>query len=184
MRRKSPVAHRIAAAVAVSLLLGWWGWSPRDRPDRDTVRVTFLDVGQGDAAVVELPDGPTVLIDGGATFERFDMGRNVVGPFLWNRGIRTIDRVIGTHPQVDHIGGLAWILRHFPTGQYWGTVLREVRRFTGGWKTRWRLGGSPSMWRRKATPSSIRGRAVCSSSARRPAPHPWRLRLAARRGRQ
>lgn len=129
MRRKSPIAHRLAAAVAVSLLLGWWGWSPRDRPGRDAVRVTFLDVGQGDAAVVELPDGRTVLIDGGATAERFDMGRNVVGPFLWNRGIRTIDRVIGTHPQVDHVGGLAWILRHFPIGQYWGNGVTRSEAF-------------------------------------------------------
>ncbi len=120
MRRQSSVASRIAAVVTIVLLLAWWGWSPRERPDGETVRVTFLDVGQGDATVVELPDGRTVLIDGGATSERFDMGHHVVGPFLWNRGVRSIDHVIGTHPQVDHVGGLAWILRHFPVGQYWG----------------------------------------------------------------
>ncbi len=129
MRRQSSVAYRIAAAVAVLLLLGWWSWSPRDRPDGDAVRVTFLDVGQGDAAVVELPEGRTVLIDGGGTSERFDMGRNVVGPFLWNRGVRTIDRVIGTHPQVDHVGGLAWILRHFPVSQYWGNGVARSEAF-------------------------------------------------------
>ncbi len=129
MRRQSSVASRIAAAIAIALLLGWWGWSPRGRPDGETVRVTFLDVGQGDAAVVELPDGRTVLIDGGATSERFDMGRNVVGPFLWNRGIRTIDHVIGTHPQVDHVGGLAWILRHFTVGQYWGNGVARTEVF-------------------------------------------------------
>jgi competence protein ComEC len=89
--------------------------------DGDHFRVTFLDVGQGDSAVIELPDGQVVLIDGGATYERFDMGRAVVAPFLWNRGIRTIDQVIGTHPQLDHVGGLAWIVRHFTVKHYWGS---------------------------------------------------------------
>jgi competence protein ComEC len=89
-------------------------------PDGEHFRVTFLDVGQGDSAVVELPDGQVLLIDGGATYERFDMGRGVVAPFLWNRGIRTIDHVIGTHPQLDHVGGLAWVVRHFTVKHYWG----------------------------------------------------------------
>jgi len=50
--------------------------------DGDYFRVTFLDVGQGDSAVIELPDGQVVLIDGGATYERFDMGRAVVAQFF------------------------------------------------------------------------------------------------------
>jgi competence protein ComEC len=89
--------------------------------DGDSFRVTFLDVGQGDSAVIELPDGQVVLIDGGSAYERFDMGRAVVAPFLWNRGIRTIDQVIGTHPQLDHVGGLAWVVRHFLVKHYWGS---------------------------------------------------------------
>ena len=103
------------------MILLWWAWSPRIFLDGDHFRVTFLDVGQGDSAVIELPDGQVVLIDGGATYERFDMGRAVVAPFLWNRGIRTIDQVIGTHPQLDHVGGLAWVVRHFVVKQYWGS---------------------------------------------------------------
>ena len=102
-------------------MLLWWAWSPRMFLDGDHFRVTFLDVGQGDSAVIELPDGQVVLIDGGATYERFDMGRAVVAPFLWNRGIRTIDQVIGTHPQLDHVGGLAWVVRHFSVKRYWGS---------------------------------------------------------------
>ena len=65
--------------------------------DDDRFRITFLDVSQGDSAVLELPGGEVVLIDGGASYERFDMGRSVVAPYLWNRGIRTIDYVIATH---------------------------------------------------------------------------------------
>ncbi|NWF72022.1 MAG: DNA internalization-related competence protein ComEC/Rec2 [Nitrospirae bacterium] len=119
--RVGSVVFRLAAGAGVLVLLLWWAWSPRMFPDGEHFRVTFLDVGQGDSAVVELPDGQVVLIDGGATYERFDMGRGVVAPFLWNRGIRTIDQVIGTHPQLDHVGGLAWVARHFTVKNYWGS---------------------------------------------------------------
>ena len=114
-------AFRFAAGAGLLLVLLWWAWSPRMFLDGDHFRVTFLDVGQGDSAVVELPDGQVVLIDGGAAYERFDMGRAVVAPFLWNRGIHAIDQVIGTHPQLDHVGGLAWVVRHFIVKRYWGS---------------------------------------------------------------
>jgi len=120
-QRVGGVAFRWTVSTGVLLVLLWWAWSPRMFLDGDHFRVTFLDVGQGDSAVIELPDGQVVLIDGGATYERFDMGRAVVAPFLWNRGIRTIDQVIGTHPQLDHVGGLAWVVRHFVVKQYWGS---------------------------------------------------------------
>lgn len=120
-QRVGLVAIRWGIGAGMLLVLLWWAWSPRMFPDGDRFRVTFLDVGQGDSAVVELPDGQVVLIDGGATYERFDMGRGVVAPFLWNRGIRTIDQVIGTHPQLDHVGGLAWVVRHFNVQHYWGS---------------------------------------------------------------
>jgi competence protein ComEC len=121
-QRVGSAAVRLTAGAGVLLILLWWVWSPRMFfLDRDQFRVTFLDVGQGDSAVVELPDGQVVLIDGGAAYERFDMGRGVVAPFLWNRGIHTIDQVIGTHPQLDHVGGLAWVVRHFTVKSYWGS---------------------------------------------------------------
>ena len=120
-QRVGSAVFRLAAGAGVLLVLLWWAWSPRILLDGDHFRVTFLDVGQGDSAVVELPDGQVVLIDGGATYERFDMGRGVVAPFLWNRGIYAIDQVIGTHPQLDHVGGLAWVVRHFMVKSYWGS---------------------------------------------------------------
>jgi competence protein ComEC len=119
--RSERVFFRMTAGAGVTLLLLWWIWSPRILLDGDRFRVTFLDVGQGDSAVIEWPDGRVVVIDGGATYERFDMGRRVVAPYLWNRGIRTIDHMVGTHPQLDHVGGLAWLLRHFSVKHYWGT---------------------------------------------------------------
>lgn len=120
---------RAVAMACVVVLLGWWCWSPHVHGNGDQLRVTFLDVGQGDATVLELPDGRTILIDGGATYERFDMGRGVVGPYLWNRGVRRLDLVLGTHPQLDHVGGLAWVLRHFPAQAYWGTGIAREETF-------------------------------------------------------
>lgn len=120
-QRVGSAAFRLAAGTGVLSIVLWWAWSPRMFLDGDRFRVTFLDVGQGDSAVIELPDGQVVLIDGGATYERFNMGRGVVAPFLWNRGIYAIDQIIGTHPQLDHVGGLAWIVRHFSVKSYWGS---------------------------------------------------------------
>ncbi len=119
----------MAGAAVVLGLIGWWGWSPRSGLDGDHWRVTFLDVGQGDSALLELPDGTTVLVDGGARYERFDMGRSVIGPFLWNRGIRHLDHVIGTHPQLDHVGGLIWIVRHIHVGRYWSSGTTRDEQF-------------------------------------------------------
>ena len=101
----------------------------RSLSDGEILRVTFLDVGQGDASVLELPDGQTVLIDGGAAYDTLDMGRTVVAPYLWDRGIRRLDHVIATHPQLDHVGGLPWILRSFEIGQYWGNGIARDEPF-------------------------------------------------------
>ena len=120
---------RTGGCTLVLVILCWWIWSPRVGGDGDRWRVTFLDVGQGDSAVIELPDGQTVLIDGGARYERFDMGRGVVAPFLWNRGIDHLDHVVGTHQQLDHVGGLTWILRHMSVGRYWGNGVERPERF-------------------------------------------------------
>ncbi|HEX9285009.1 MAG TPA: DNA internalization-related competence protein ComEC/Rec2 [Nitrospirales bacterium] len=109
---------RIAAVLAAGVLL-IWVWSPRDLPASGTVRVTFLDVGQGDAALIETPDGRTMLIDGGSASDRYDMGQVVVAPLLWDRGIRRLDVVVATHPQLDHVGGLTFVLRKFQVGELW-----------------------------------------------------------------
>ena len=127
--RPADAAPLLRGAMVMGLLciVAWWLWSPRPFSREGQVRVTFLDVGQGDSTVIELPAGEVILIDGGATYERFDMGRSVVAPFLWNRGIRRIDHVIGTHPQLDHVGGLAWILAHVRVENFWtnGVIRNE-----------------------------------------------------------
>jgi competence protein ComEC len=132
LRKSASPPTRAAAALGMSLIMGWWIWSPRPfQVTGHTLRATFLDVGQGDSAVVELPDGQVVLIDGGAAYDRFDMGRSVVAPYLWNRGIRTINHVIASHPQLDHVGGLPSVIERFTIGHVWSNGLSREEAF---WK--------------------------------------------------
>ncbi len=82
------------------------------------LKVSFLSVGQGDSAFIELPHGKTVLVDGGGMWGS-DIGERVVAPYLWKKRIRTIDILIMSHSDFDHSGGLAFILSHFKVGQIW-----------------------------------------------------------------
>jgi competence protein ComEC len=92
-------------------------WARRHDP---SLRVTFLDVGQGDAAVIEAPGGAVVLVDGGGSFDdSFDTGERIVEPFLRARGISRVDLVALSHPHPDHLNGLRRILRRFPVGALW-----------------------------------------------------------------
>lgn len=79
------------------------------------LRVDFLDVGQGDSALVTMPDGATVLIDGGGS--PFDttrrIGETVVSEYLWWRGLSAVDYVLVTHADADHIDGLNDVLKNF-----------------------------------------------------------------------
>lgn len=83
----------------------------------DNFRITFLDVGQGEAAQIDLPDNKRMLIDGATA--RPDTGRMVIAPFLWAKGIKKIDYVVLSHQHADHSGGLAYILDNFDIGEVW-----------------------------------------------------------------
>jgi len=79
------------------------------------LRVIVLDVGQGNATVVMTPGGRTLLIDGGGFPGRstFDTGRFIIGPFLWRHWIKSIDAVVLSHPQSDHMNGLVFVMENF-----------------------------------------------------------------------
>ena len=83
----------------------------------DNLRVTFLDVGQGESSYILLPDKKTMLIDGG--MNDLDMGRRVVAPYLWANGIKSIDYLVVSHPHPDHYGGLIYIMDNFKVKEIW-----------------------------------------------------------------
>lgn len=83
-------------------------------PEPAVLRVAFLDVGQGDAAVIHLPDGKAVLVDAGAADERYDAGERVILPYLRHCGIRRLYALVVTHPDNDHRGGVRAILDAMP----------------------------------------------------------------------
>jgi competence protein ComEC len=113
----------IVILSALVLAATVWPWV---RPSDGRLRVIFLDVGQGDAALVELPDGRRMLVDGGPGGERrFDVGERVVAPLLWNRAVGSLDAVVMTHPDPDHAGGLAAILRRFRVRELWDNGLPD-----------------------------------------------------------
>jgi competence protein ComEC len=89
--------------------------------------MTVLDIGQGDAIVLELPGKRAVLIDGGGLFDdRFDIGEQVVVPFLLSRWIGHVDLMVLTHPHADHLNGLQAVLRHFPVDEVWDSGQRAA----------------------------------------------------------
>jgi competence protein ComEC len=100
------------------------------RPD-GKFHIDFLDVGQGDAALLTMPDGATLLVDGGGrpninqrnapdgdeepAFQRDtrSIGEGVVSQYLWSRGMDRVDYILATHADADHIDGLNDVARNF-----------------------------------------------------------------------
>jgi competence protein ComEC len=76
----------------------------------------FLDVGQGDAAVIRTPGGHWVLVDAGPAGEGADAGRRVVAPFLQRQGARSLTLAVVSHAHADHLGGLPSVMARLPTG--------------------------------------------------------------------
>lgn len=82
--------------------------------------LTAVDVGQGNAVLIRFPDGRTMLIDGGGFADgSFDIGKNVLAPFLWRERIVRIDTVVLTHPHPDHLQGLLFVLENFRVREAW-----------------------------------------------------------------
>ncbi|MBX7041916.1 MAG: DNA internalization-related competence protein ComEC/Rec2 [Ignavibacteria bacterium] len=80
---------------------------------RQEMCICFLDVGQGDAAVVLTPGGQCIIVDAGSNFRGYDTGERTIAPFLRRKGITDIDLLILTHNHNDHIGGAEYIISNF-----------------------------------------------------------------------
>ncbi|WP_079476865.1 DNA internalization-related competence protein ComEC/Rec2 [Marinococcus halophilus] len=124
MRRQALYLSAAAMLAAVG-----WQWVAPYTDSRGTV--TYLDVGQGDSTVIELPyRRGVVVVDGGGRVsfneveweqqeKPFDPGEAVVAEYLKYRGIRHLDTVVATHGDADHVNGLKYLMEHVPTGELW-----------------------------------------------------------------
>jgi len=148
-RRTPPPPIWLAAAMLAALAA--WGWTLRRRPRLATsaivlvlaltalvvvhpfaarlapgeLELTAIDVGQGDALLLGLPDGSAGLVDAGGLLSyggeapAYDIGDAVVSPYLWSRSIQKLAFVAVTHPDADHLGGAAAVLRNFDVERLW-----------------------------------------------------------------
>jgi len=123
--------HRLKSVALVSqiMLLGIIVFHPLSAGRTDgKLHVDFLDVGQGDSALVTMPDGTTLLIDGGGWpffspairtdegqfgHDARSIGEAVVSEYLWWRGLDSVDYIFATHADADHIDGLNDVARNF-----------------------------------------------------------------------
>jgi competence protein ComEC len=133
-------------------------WTARDAValhDRRTLRVVFFDVGQGDSTLVLLPSRRAILVDAGglpvaplqdpADGPAFDIGERVVSRAARAFGVRSMDTVVLTHGDPDHIGGARSIVRSFRPRSIWEGVpvpvhapLQALSTFTSGTGAEWR----------------------------------------------
>ena len=135
LRMGTKLWWRGSAAVAtltVAAVIATHPFAPSLTPGR--LELTVLDVGQGDSLFVAFPRGHTMLVDAGGEIGSFhadgmrsgiDIGEDVVSPYLWSRGIKSIDVVALTHGHEDHLGGLPAIFANFHVREFW--VGRDVR---------------------------------------------------------
>jgi competence protein ComEC len=119
--------RRILAVVGVLGLLASAAWivvfPPNPQWHPGVFEITAIDVGQGDALLLITPDGKTLLMDAGGmpgnVRSDFDVGEQVVSPYLWSRGIRRLDVVAISHAHSDHLGGMRSVIANFQPRELW-----------------------------------------------------------------
>ncbi len=102
----------LAAALWLALVPAHW---PGGGDDGRTLALHFLNVGQGDGAVIRTPHGHFVVVDAGPKTEAVDAGRRVVVPFLSQQGVAELSAMVISHAHADHVGGASAVLERFHT---------------------------------------------------------------------
>ena len=75
------------------------------------MKIYFIDVGQGDSSLIITPKNKKILIDGGGSeFGDFDVGKNILVPYLLDRKIKTLDYIIISHFDTDHCQGILYVM--------------------------------------------------------------------------
>ena len=111
--------QKIILSVCYAIFLGLLVTYPFPSHSK-TLKLTFIDVGQGDSILVEFPGTKKMLIDGGGTPEDiFDIGDRIVSPFLWEKGIKKVHYLVLTHAHPDHMNGLKAVARNFKIEEFW-----------------------------------------------------------------
>jgi competence protein ComEC len=93
-----------------------WNFAPTPADTGSKLALHFLDVGQGDGALLRTPRGRWILIDAGPISAQSDAGRRVVVPFLARQRVRDLAMVFVSHAHADHLGGVGSVLDRFHTG--------------------------------------------------------------------
>lgn len=135
LRTSSVRFGRIACVLApLGLVIALWPRTPQVH--RDLLEFTAIDVGQGDSLLTVSPQARTMLIDAGGPIgpiaadpNAFDVGEEVVSPYLWSRGLRRLDVLVLTHAHSDHIGGMAAVLRNFHPHELWLSVDHDASQY-------------------------------------------------------
>ena len=85
------------------------------------LRITIIDVGDGSASLLEIPGGYTIMIDGGGFSDNsnFDVGSRIIAPLLWKKKIKTVDLLVLSHPNSDHLNGLNYLADQFNVTTLW-----------------------------------------------------------------
>ncbi|MEZ4309080.1 MAG: ComEC/Rec2 family competence protein [Polyangiaceae bacterium] len=127
--------HRLAiAAASTAALLLLEASHVHTAIPHGVLRVTALDVGQGDALLIDLPDGRSMLIDGGGMVGNpVDPGTRVILPVLAARRRSHVDVLVLTHPHPDHFTGLATVATSLPFTELWETGQGEAHGARGAY---------------------------------------------------
>jgi competence protein ComEC len=126
--RKKIHLYLLSGACACAVLAsGSYGWP--DSWKTKELRIAYLSVGQGDAAVVEFPGSKVLVIDAGGSASDFDPGESVVAPYLRSRKILRVDYLFVSHPRVDHYGGMRVLAQQFSPTEFWSADYAASGRF-------------------------------------------------------
>ena len=139
VRRSRAFAWAAVAVLPLAATIALLPSPPAVYPGQ--LEVSAIDVGQGDSLLVVGPTGRTMLVDAGgptgaaANAENatgastFDVGEEVVSPYLWSRQFRRLDIVALTHAHSDHMGGMPAVLRNFRPRELWVAVDPNSTRY-------------------------------------------------------